>query len=123
AASPDSVGAMIARIASHILGRKVNSHAFRHAKAFYLLEVRRIEPHQAKEYLGHSNIQQTLDYSYTGVEDQKAAFENGKDAPAPVGATTGGVVSYGEKVKVLAELNAQGILTDSAFAAAVASLQ
>ena len=112
---------MISRLATRILGRDVNAHAFRHAKAFYLLEVRRIEPHRAKEYLGHSNIQQTLEYSYSGVEEQKAAFKNGNDgpAPAPSPAPSG---KLDAAVAALTAAYSRGDLSAEAFAAAVAAL-
>lgn len=120
--SPKNMGFIYGRLGDRLVGRHINPHAYRHAKAFRLLEVDRIEPHQAKLYLGHSSLDQTLAYVYGGVEEQKAAFDAVGAAPVtPV--PSAAVPDFVSKMKVLAELNAQGILTDSAFAAAVAALQ
>lgn len=109
------------------LGRDVNAYYFRHAKAFYLLEVRRIDVHQAKEYLGHSNIQQTLEYSHSGVEEQKAAFKNGNGgpAPAPKAEPAPSPAPSGKLDAAVAALTAaysRGELSADAFAAAVAAI-
>ena len=119
--SPMNVGNIYSRLGDRIVGRHINPHAYRHAKAFRLLEVDGIEPHQAMLYLGHSTLDQTLAYVYAGVEEQRAAFAAVGVAPVTPEPSVA-APDYAAKVKVLAELNAQGILADSAFAAAVAAL-
>jgi integrase len=124
---PNGMSQLIKRCASHILGRSVNPHALRHAKAFYLIEVARVDLHQAKEYLGHATINQTLAYSYTGVAEQKAAFERAEDKspeaptvlpdPAPSSSS-----DFEEKVRVLGDLHKSGVLTTEAFGEAMSRL-
>jgi hypothetical protein len=119
------MGIMISRLSTRVLGRDVNPHSFRHAKAFYLLEVKRIDVHQTKEYLGHGNIQQTLDYSYTGVEEQRAAFMNGNGGPALAQSPAPSPAPSGKLDAAVAALTAaysRGDLSADAFAAAVAAL-
>ena len=124
--SPASIGHMLRRLASKVLGRSVNAHSFRHAKAFYLVEVARVPMTTAAQYLGHSNIQQTVDYCYTGVEDQRAAFAVGNGgpvevapAPAPTPATSG---KLDAAIGALTAAYSRGDLSAEAFAAAVAAL-
>jgi hypothetical protein len=123
--TPDAMGHMISRFASKILGRSVNAHAFRHAKAFYLIEVAQVPPHNAAQYLGHTNVQQTLDYCYTGVEEQRAAFKNGNGGPAPIPDNAQSPAPSGKLDAAVAALTAaysRGDLSAEAFAAAVAAL-
>jgi len=126
--SPDGMGMLIKRCASYVLGRDVNPHALRHAKAFHLIEVARVDLHQAQRYLGHANIQQTLAYVYTGVAEQRAAFERAEDkspetisaplpAPSPVPSS-----DFEENVRILGELHKSGVLTTEAFGEAMSRL-
>jgi integrase len=122
---PDGLGKMMGRQASRILGRSVNPHAFRHAKAFYLLEVAHLPLHNAADYLGHTNIQMTADYSYTSVKEQREAFKNGNGGPAPAPEPAPSPAPSGKldaAVAALTSAYSRGDLSADAFAAAVAAL-
>lgn len=119
--TPKAMGGIYRRLGDRIIGRHVNPHAYRHAKAFHLLEVARIDPHQAKVYLGHCNLDQTLAYVYSGVDEQRAAFAavGAAPAPAPSPAPSG---KLDAAVAALTAAYSRGDLSADAFAAAVAAL-
>ena len=124
-ATPGTMGSMLARLATHILNRRVNAHAFRHAKIFYLIEVRGIDANHVMAYVGHSTIQQTLDYCYTGIEEMRVAFQGALPVPIvvePVSASPGPPGGLDVAVSALTAAFSRGELSVAAFAAAVTAL-
>lgn len=121
--APHTMGKTLKRLASAILDRAVNAHAFRHAKAFHLLEVRGLDVNHAAQYLGHSNIQQTFEYSYPGVSEQREAFNNGNGNPEPAPVVVESAPgNIDVAVKALTEAYTRGDLSATAFAEAVGAL-
>ncbi|GAG90193.1 unnamed protein product, partial [marine sediment metagenome] len=123
--NPGTMGGLVARLASDILGRRANAHSFRHAKVFYLLEVRGLTPHHVMTYMGHSNIQQTLDYSHTGIEEQRSAFNQPPASPSGEATPALAPVPEGRIDAAVGALTAayeSGSLSAVAFAAAVTAL-
>lgn len=103
-------------------------HAFRHAKAFELLKVRGQEPHEAMGYLGHENIQTTMDYIPQGIDEQRAAFKrtrngnggNGENITEP---RLNNINDGGNNdLQTLTDLYNRGILTVGQYAEACAKL-
>ncbi len=125
---PKLLGRMVSDLTSEILDRDVNPQAFRHAKVFELLEAKGLPIQEVARYMGHSDIQTTMDYSFAGVEQQRVAFQraamngNGTAPAAPPAPPTTPPDDFRAKVAVLADLQRQGILTAEAFAAAVGAL-
>lgn len=119
-----TVSEMIRNVVRPIIGRTYSPHAFRHAKAFELLEVRRMKEYEVMNFMGHENIQTTLNYVPLGIDEQRKAFErtrdngnggNGRSVDTPPN-------GYKSKLETLKDLHDRGILNDAAFGAAVAKI-
>ena len=101
-------------------------HAFRHSRAFELLTVEKWQPHEVMNYLGHENIQTTMNYIPQGIEEQKAAFArtrngnggNGGHEPRLNNGNGGG----NHDLQNLTDLYNRGILTVQQYAEACAKL-
>lgn len=121
-----ALGRMVRDVSDRILGRHVRPHGYRHAKATHLVQDLGMPLHLAAVYLGHEDISMTMKYTHTTVKDQVEFFKNGNGTSVPVAPVPSpSPVAAGDvagKMRVLAELNRDGVLTDTAFAAAVAAL-
>ena len=103
---------------------------FRHAKVFQLLEIKGVDLPAVKNYMGHENIQTTLDYCPQGLDEQIAAFEkannnngDGGDSNHQAGdPQIPTITNFDDQVAKLKGLHERGILNDTAFGAAVAEL-
>jgi integrase len=112
----NTLGKMTGRLASRIVGRRVNAHMFRHSKIFYLFEVKGLTAHQVAKYIGHDNINTTYSYLDMGTDELHDALGTGKALvdPAPAPSPSGGS-DFESKVRKLKALKDQGIISAEDF--------
>ncbi len=67
--------ALIDKFTFQILGKKYNTHAFRHGRGTDLIKVDKWNIEEVKEYLGHSDISSTQLYLHLSDEDIKNKLE------------------------------------------------
>jgi len=118
------VASIVKHLSNDIVGRRINPHAFRHAKVFYLLNIKRLKIEKVARYMGHDNIQTTMDYEYLGARDLKREFAEAEKTNSrhtiKSASTLGNELD--DNIAKLKDLHDQGILNDAAFGAAVAEL-
>lgn len=125
----------IVKLLTHqILGRPVNPHSFRHSKVFYLLDGSKsftgLAIEKVAKYIGHIQIQTTMQYYHPGAKELKESFReaeranNGGDHRTPRGShhVVPPTITFDDKVAQLKALHDQRVLNDAAFGAAVAEL-
>ena len=132
AMAPNTMGKFLARIAKRLLGHHQAPHGWRHHKIFSLIEVEGWAIQVVSNYVGHEDIKTTMGYCATGIEEQrtadrdaKARRTNGKapsapSDPSPAPDTSG--TSFEDKVRALAALRDEGVISAEDFRVLAAAL-
>ena len=130
--SPNTMGKFLGRVAKRLLGHHQAPHGWRHAKIFSLIEVEGWDIQVVSKYVGHENIQTTMGYCATGIEEQRTADRDAKarrtngTAPSPSPAPSAAPeppAPLDVAVRALTALLSAGHLSPAAYAEAVLTLE